>query len=183
MSNYFLYPVLELQSFILLGVGSLFLSALFCFYFMGKKKKGIREFAPQAVFFVLSGREQFLFTLHISQICFVAAAVFFRAPAQIIQIAALGIFCAARGLLELTPGSLIREAVYGAMMGTALAVCSLLRDYMRETGVEIYIALIWGLLCLFILQYSVYYFLKSLERMLQRHEKADRRRKRNHDES
>ncbi|MCI8382580.1 MAG: hypothetical protein HFI07_12475 [Lachnospiraceae bacterium] len=182
MSNYFLYPVLELQSFILLSVGCLFLGTFLCFYFMGRKKKGIRDFTSQAVFFVLSGREQLWFTLHISQICFIAAVVFFRAPAQLIQIMVLGAFCLGRGILEFAPGSLIRELVYGVLMGTALGVCNLLKDYMRETGVEFYIALIWGLLCLFILQYSVYYFLKSLERMLQRHEMADRRRKRNDEE-
>ena len=164
MSNYFLYPVLELQSFILLSVGCLFLGTLLCFYFMGRKKKGIRDFTSQAVFFVLSGREQLWITLHISQIM------------------VLGAFCLGRGILEFAPGSLIRELVYGVLMGTALGVCNLLKDYMRETGVEFYIALIWGLLCLFILQYSVYYFLKSLERMLQRHEMADRRRKRNDEE-
>lgn len=176
MSNYVLYPVLELQSFIIVSIVVLALFTLLTFYFMGRKKSGIKDFGMQALFFGLKRREQLLLVLHISQLCFVGSVLFFRPPAEAVQLVVLAFLCLLRGILEISPAGLLREVLYGGMMGTAMAVSNLLRDYMRETGVEFYMAVIWGLLCLFILQYSVYYFLKSLERMLQRHEKAGRER-------
>lgn len=183
MSNYFLYPVLELQNFIILSLGVLFLCTLVSFYFMGKRKKGLKDFGMQALFLGLNKREILLIALHLTQICFVFSVALFRPPAEAVQIAVFGIFCILRGLLEFSLVGIGRELVYGAMMGTALAVGSLLRDYMEETGVEFYMAFIWALLCLFILQYSVYYFLKSLERMLQRHEKSREKQKQKHQEA
>lgn len=182
MSNYLLYPVLELQGFIIVSIAALFFATLLVFYFMGRRKSGIKDFGIQALFLGLKKRERLLLALHISQLCFIFSAVFFHPPAEFVQIVALVFLCLLRGLLEFSPAGILREALYGVMVGTAVAVSNLLRDYMKETGVEFYMATIWGLLCLFILQYSVYYFLKSLERMLQRHEKAKKERRRNEEE-
>ena len=86
------------------------------------------------------------------------------------------LLCGAKGLLTLSPGSIMGEAVFGGLTGTALMAGNLLIDYMKDTGMDIYILLIWALLSLFVIQYSFYFFIKGLERMLQQHERAKRRK-------
>lgn len=182
MNNYLLYPVLELKGFILLCVGALFILTFLSLYFMGRKKSGMGDFGWQALFFCMTGRELVWLTLGISQICFVFSIIFFAVPMGLVQITALTLLCVLRGVLELSAVGLAGEILYGLMTGAALFVENLLRDYMAETGVEIYIGLIWGLLCLFVLQYSIYYFIKSLERILLRHEKARKKWSQNEDD-
>lgn len=177
MSNYLLYPVLELKGFILFSMGALFFLTVCSLFIMGRKKDGIGNFGWQALFFSLNRREIFRAALGISQVCFVFSIILFKVPMGIVQIAALGVLCLTRGLLELSLTGFAGEILYGLMMGVALFVENLLRDYMEETGTDLYIGLIWGLLCLFVLQYSIYYLIKGLERILRRHERAGKRRK------
>lgn len=182
MSNYFLYPVLELKGFILFCIGALFFLTFLSLAFMGRKKSGIGDFGWQALFFCMTGRELVFLALGVSQICLVFSIIFFAVPMGIVQITALVFLCVTRGILEFSATGFAGELIYGGMTGAALFVENLLRDYMEETGVELYIGLIWGLLCLFVLQYGIYYFIKSLERMLLKHEKAGKKRNRNKDE-
>lgn len=176
MSSYILYPVLELQNFIWLMLGLLFLETVLVLFFMGQKKRGIGDFKWQALFFGRSVRELLLMALGASQMCFVIAAALFPESMGTVQIAALAVLCAVRGVLGLSLQGIVSEAVYGLLMGAALMIENLLRDYMQETGVELYIGAIWVLLAVFIVQYSVYYFIRGLERMLQRHEKRQKRK-------
>lgn len=178
MSSYILYPVLELQNYIRVMLCLLILLTAFVLFFMGRKKGGIADFKWQALYFGRSARELWLMAFGASQMCFVIAAALFPETMGTVQITALALLCAVRGILGLSLQGLAAEAIYGLLMGAALTIENLLRDYMRETGVELYIGVIWALLALFIVQYSIYYFIRGLERMLQRHEKAGRRKKR-----
>lgn len=177
MSNYLLYPVLELKGFILFSLGVLVFLTILSLWIMGRRKYGMRDFGWQALFFCLNGRELWEVALGISQVSFVFSSICFKVPMGIVQIAALAVLCVGKGILDLSLTGAAREALYGLMMGAALMVENLLRDYMDETGAELYIGLIWGLLCLFALQYSIYYFMKCLERILRKHERAGKRRK------
>ena len=177
MSNYLLYPVLELKGFILFSMGTLVFLTVCSLFIMGRKKDGIGDFGWQALLFGLNRRDIFRVALGISQVCFVFSSIVFKVPMGIVQIAALAVLCLVRGLLELSLAGFAGEILYGLMMGTALFVENLLRDYMEETGAELYIGLIWGLLCLFVLQYGIYYLMKGLERILRGHERVGKRRK------
>lgn len=182
MSSYILYPVLELQNFIRAMLGLLFLVTALVLFFMGQKKRGIGDFKWQALFFGRSARELWLMAFGAAQMCFVIAAALFPESMGTVQITALAVLCAVRGILGLSPQGFVSEIVYGLLMGAALMIENLLWDYMQETGVELYIGVIWALLALFIVQYSIYYFIRGLERMLQKHEKAGRRKKRQESE-
>lgn len=177
LSNYLLYPVLELKGFILFSLGAMVFLTVFCLILMGRKKYGMEDFGWQASLFCLNNREIFGVVLGISQVLFVFSSIFFRMPMGLVQVTALGFLCIAKGILQLSLTGLASELIYGLMMGMALLVENLLRDYMEETGAELYIGLIWGLLSLFVLQYSIYYLIKSVERILRKHERAGKRQK------
>lgn len=166
MSTYYLYPVTELKIFIIGAVGTLGLLTVLVLYFMAGRKSGMREFGLQALFFVLTGRELLWLAAGICQFVFLISVLFFPVSVGIVQLAALALLCFFRAVLEFTPGAAGGEALYGVMMGVSLLASGLLKDYMKETGTELYIAAIWGLLALFTVQYGLYYFIKSLERLL-----------------
>lgn len=172
MINYVLYPIIELRGFIILSVAVLILLTLAVLFLMGKKKTGMNQFGWQGMFLGMKRRETVQIALGISQLLFVLSVIIFSVSMGTVQIAAIAILCVAKGILTFSPAAFGGEVIYGILMGVALMIENLLKDYMRETGVELYIGIIWILLVLFILQYSLYYFIKSLERMLMQHEKA-----------
>lgn len=177
MSSYILYPVLELRDFIRLMTGALVLLTLLVLFLMGSKKRGMKDFRWETLFLGRTARELWHMALGVAQMCFVISTALLSGAVGTIQIAALVFLCTARSILGLSLQGFLGELVYGALVGAALAIENLLRDYMRETGVELYIGAIWALLALFIIQYSIYYFIRGLERMLQRHEMAGRKKR------
>lgn len=177
MRSYILYPVLELQDFIRLMTGALVLMTLFVLLLMGRKKRGIKDFKWEALFLGRTVREMWYMAFGIAQVCFVISTALFSGSVGMVQITALVFLGIARSILGLSIQGFFGELVYGVLMGAALAIENLLRDYMRETGVELYIGAIWVLLALFIIQYSAYYFIRGLERMLQRHELVRRKKR------
>lgn len=166
MSVYLLYSVTELRYFITAVIGILFVLTGFVFYWMAGKKTGLGEFGIQSLFFFLTGRELVWLAAGICQLVYLAVTLFFPVSIGVVQLTALAFLCTLRALLELKPAAVWGEALYGVMMGVSLLASGLLKDYMEETGAEPYIAAIWGLLALFMVQYGLYYFLKSLERLL-----------------
>lgn len=181
MSNYILYPILELKGYIILSVAVVFALTVMTIIFMGRKKHGMETFGWQGLFLGRSKRELCIMALGISQVTFVFSMVFFFVPVGTVQIVALTVLCMAKGVLGLSITGFIGEIFWGGMTGVALLTSNLLLDYMGETGTDIYIWLIWAFLSLFVLQYSIYFFIKGLERMLQRHERAKQRRKQNNE--
>ena len=183
MSNYVLYPVLELRHFIRIMTGTLVLMTLFVLFLMGQRKRGIGDFKWQALFLGRTPREMWYMAFGAAQVCFILSVTLFSGSMGTVQIAALGLLCIAKSILGLSVQGFFGELFYGGLMGAALAIENLLRDYMRETGVELYIGTIWALLALFIVQYSIYYFIRGLERMLLRHEMAGRKKRKQKSES
>lgn len=183
MSSYILYPVLELQNFIRVMLGFLIIATVLVLFYMGQKKRGIGDFKWQALYLGRSARELWLMAFGASQMCFVTATALFPESIGTVQITALVILCVARGILGLSLQGFVSEIVYGLLMGAALMIENLLWDYMQETGVELYIGVVWALLALFIVQYSIYYFIRGLERMLQRNEMAKRKKRNQKSES
>lgn len=175
MSNYILYPILELRGYIILSVIILVILTMIVLIMMGRKKDGMKDFKWQGMFLGMSAREMILTALGISQICLIWSIVIFSSEIGMVQIAALAVLCLIKGILGLSFMGLLSEILYGVLAGASLAIENLLLGYMRETGVEVYIGIIWGLLILFIAQYSIYFFYKSLERMLLKHEVARQR--------
>ena len=175
MSNFILYPIVELKGFIIFSVIVLFFSTVMVLFFMGRTKAGMEAFRWQALFLGRTRREIVWMCLGISQISLVVSTVCFFVPMGIVQIAALGLLCVVKGILGLSPGGFFGELVFGGLTGTALMAGNLLMDYMKETGVDVYILLIWAMLSLFVIQYGIYFFIKGLERMLQQHERARKR--------
>ncbi len=175
MSNYILYPIVELKGFIILSVIFLFFCTALVLFFMGRAKAGMEAFRWQALFLGRTRREIIWMSMGISQIAFVVSTVCFFVPMGTVQITALALLCVMKGILGLSLGGFIGELVFGGLTGTALMAGNLLMDYMKETGVDVYILLIWAMLSLFVIQYGIYFFIKGLERMLQQHERAKQR--------
>lgn len=183
MSSYVLYSVLELQDFIRMMTGALVMMTLLVLFLMGQKKRGMKDLRRLALFLGRTRREMWYMALGVAQVCFVLSVALFSGSVGMVQIAALTLLCIARSILGLSFQGFVGELVYGVLMGAALAIENLLRDYMRETGVELYIGAIWVLLALFIVQYSIYYFIRGLERMLRKHEMAKRKKRSQKSES
>lgn len=177
MNSYILYPVLGLRGFIIFFVAVLVLFTFIALFLMGRKKKGLRNFGWQGLFLGLTNREFIFISLGISQICLIFSLVIFPTSMGAVQITAILLLCFLRAVLGFSVSGAVNEVIYAVLSVAALMAAGLLRDYMRETGVEVYIGTVWVLLSVFILQYSLYYFIKSLERTLRRHELGIRNRR------
>lgn len=169
--NNILNPILELKAFIISSVAVLVLLTLVVFVAMGRKRDKLDRFGWQMLFLGLNKRELFYLAFSISQICLIVSLPVSGSSVGVVQAVALLSVCVLKGICGLSLTGFLSEIFYTVMMVAALFIGNLLRDYMRETGIEFYIGTIWSLLVLFIIQYSIYYFLKGLERMLQKHEK------------
>lgn len=168
--NNILYPILQLKEFIIISAAVLVILSVLVFIAMGRGERGLNDFGWQMLFAGLNRREILYVAFGISQICLIVSLPVSDSSIGAVQAAALVLLCVLKGICGLSVTGFFGEIFYAALMGAALSIGDLLRDYMRETGVEFYIGTIWLLLVLFIVQYSVYYFLKGLERMLRRHE-------------
>ena len=177
MTNYLLYPIVELKGYIILTVAVLFLLTVIVIYMMGKHKSGLGKFGFQSILFNRTTREILWMSLGLSQVTLVFSIIIFFVPVGTVQITALALLCVGKGLLGLSFTGAVGELVFGGLTGTALMAGNLLMDYMKETGADLYILLIWGLLSLFVMQYVVYFFIKGMERMLRQHERAGQRKK------
>lgn len=168
--NNILYPILQLKEFIIISVAVLAVLSVFVFIAMGRGERGLNDFGWQMLFPGLNKRELLYVALGVSQICLILSLPVSDSSIGEVQIVALVLLCLLKGICGLSITGFLGEAFYTVLMGAALSIGNLLRDYMRETGIEFYIGTIWILLVLFITQYSIYYFLKGLERMLRKHE-------------
>lgn len=173
--NNILYPILELKEFIICSVAALVLLTVVVFIAMGRRKNKLDHFGWQMLFLGLSSRELLYLAFSISQICLIVSLPIADSSLGTVQVVALGALCLLKGLCGLSLTGFFGEIFYTLLMGAALTIGNLLRDYMRETGIELYIGTIWILLILFIVQYSIYYFFRGLERMLHRHETKEYR--------
>lgn len=172
--NNILYAVLELKLFLLMTMGAAALLGVFVFFVMGRKRQKLNRYGIQMLVFGLTHRELCCLALNISQICLMLSLLIAGSAFGVVQAAALLCVCVMKGVLGLSVAGAFGDVVYTAFMGAALSVAALLRDYIRETGMDFYIGAIWILLGLFILQYSIYYFLKETERMLYKHEQKNK---------
>ncbi len=168
--NNILYPVLELKLFLILMMAVIMLFGVLVFFAMGRTELRMNRFGWQMLFFGLRKRELFCIALTVSQLCLVIASAAPSSSVGIVQAAAFLFLCAAKALCAPSLAGILGDVFYTALMWAALSIGNLLSDYMKETGVEFYIGAIWVLLSLFTVQYSVYYFLKEIERLLRRHE-------------
>jgi len=171
VSNYILYPVLELRDYILATLAVLVALTLYVLFLMGRRRRGLGSFGWQGVFVGRTRRELMSMAIGISEMTFVVSMLLSQRSVGIVHLAALFVLCLSRGLLSLSPQALFGELVFGGLTAGGLMAANLLSDYISSAGTDWYMALVWGFLCLFLLQYSVYYFIKSLERMLRQHEK------------
>lgn len=168
--NNILYPILELKEFIIISVAVLAVLSVIVFAAMGRGERRLDRFGWQMLFAGLNKRELLYVAFGISQICLIVSLPVSDSSIGVVQAAALAAICILKGICGLSLAGFFGEVLYAVLMGAALSIGDLLRDYMRETGIEFYIGTIWILLVLFVMQYSIYYFLKGLERMLRKHE-------------
>jgi len=177
MINYLLYPIVELKGFIILSVLLLFLTTGLVLFLMGRKRQGIISFGWQALFLGRTKRELLWMCLGLSQMAFVLAMIFFFTTIGRVQLTAWALLCVAKGLVGLSISGFFSEVFYGGMTAAALLTGNLLIDYMEDTGLDLYIFLVWALLSLFVIQYGLYSFVRGLERMLRQHEWTEQRQK------
>lgn len=171
IANYLLYPVVELKGFILLSVAAMALLTVYSFALLERKKKGLGSFGIQGLFLGRDWLELCGISLGILEVVYVLAMIVFPTPMRQAQLGLLAFLCLARGLAAASPAALLSELIYGVMEGAALMAGSLLLDYMDETGFDWYIMTVRVLLCAFLIQYSIYHFIKGVERMLRRDER------------
>jgi len=177
MINYILYPIVELKGYIILLVVLLFLATGLALFLMGKKRQNIAAFGWQALFLGRTKRELLWMCLGLSQMIFVIAMIFFFTTVGKVQLTAWTLLCVVKGIVGLSVSGLIGELFYGGMTVAALMTGNLLIDYMEDTGLDVYIFLVWALLSLFVIQYGLYSFVRGLERMLRQHEWTEQRQK------
>lgn len=173
MINYILQNVLELRGFILINVAAILLLTVAALVMLGRKRRGLRSFGvPEALLMSCSQWDLCFLALGGLELGFVFSLVLFPQPLGQEQVVLLAALCLLRGALGWKSGAVPAELLYGVMAAAALTAGGLLHDFMSETGFDWYIMVIRILLSGFIIQYSLYHFIKSVERMLRRNEKT-----------
>ncbi len=176
MINYVLQAVLELRGFILLMVAIFIFLSMSTLVFMGKRKPGIGSFGIWEALLISSNQRGLCqLSLGFLEIGFVAALLLKPAPMGRGQLILLILLCLSQGCIGWSVESLLAELLYGMMAAAALTAGGLLHDFMAETGFDWYILVIRILLSGFMIQYSLYHFVKGVERILRHNGKASKR--------
>lgn len=169
--NSILAGILSIKYYILGSIiAGLVMSALL-FTIGSRRKKGLSVYGWQAIFFNLSKRDCFLFTLLISQMIYVLTGAVFNTK---IAPVTGGVFVAMAVIACVTERKLsgtIEQVVFTAMALSAMIAGNLLRDFMADTGFSIYMMAVYVLLLIFEIQYAIYHLVKGLERMTAKNER------------
>lgn len=132
-------------------------------------RKGLGHYGWQAALLGLNYRNTFLLASVALQVLFVSVGII---SGLIIIPATLGAFLGLTAvvcILEIAckrMGALPEHILYATMAAAALIAGRLLRDFMADTGFNLYMFIVEVLLCLFVVQYSVYHGVKCVERMM-----------------
>ncbi len=168
MINYLLYPVLELKNFIILSMICMVLLTVVLFFWMGRKKTGIKSFGMLAFFYPLTVRDLILLSMGILELIFVFAMLVWPADFGRVQISLLVLLCGGRAVGFLSLRRAVGEVLYGGMTAAGLAAGNMLLDYIRETGMDWYILAIYILLALFLILYALYHQVRGAEQIIER---------------
>lgn len=168
--NNILAGILSIKYYILGSIIAGLAMSLLLFTIGSRRKKGLSVYGWQAIFFNLSKRDCFLFALLISQMIFVLTGAIFNTK---IAPVTGGVFVAMAVLACFTERKLsaaIEQMVFTVMALAAMTAGNLLRDFMTDTGLSIYMLIVYILLIIFEIQYAIYHMIKGLERMTAKNE-------------
>ena len=169
--NSILAGILSIKYYILGSIiAGLVMSALL-FTIGSRRKKGLSVYGWQAIFFNLSKRDCFLLALLISQMIFVLTGALCNmkvAPVTGTVFVAMAVLAC---ITERKLSGTIEQVVFTVMAAAAMTAGNLLRDFMADTGLSIYMMAVYILLLIFEIQYAIYHLVKGLERMTAKNER------------
>lgn len=165
MLNNVLAGILSVRAFIVFSVRICIALSFMLFTIWSNQKNNLPSFGWQALFLGLTKRKCYCLSVLILQWAFVVAGAVSNVIIGPVTIAAIAVLSAAAIISEGKFIGLVDQRVYTVMAVLALTAGNLLRDFMFETGVDLYMIAVYLLLILFIIQYATYHLVKGLERM------------------
>ena len=137
-----------------------------------RRKKGLAVYGWQALFFNLSVKDCLLLSLLLSQLVFAAGGALGNLKVTPLTGTLFAVLALAACVLERKLAGAVEQLVFTVMALAAMTAGNLLRDFMADTGLSLYMAIVYALLLVFEVQYALYHLVKGLERMTAGNERS-----------
>lgn len=169
--NYLIYQILKLKEFLIAsGITGLVLMVVFLLWAV-RPKRGLMWYGGQAFFFRQGVRDILYLSGAGLQLIFAVSSLLGKVSIDRIHIVLL----AAIGFLKLLvhPQIIwtIADIGYSMLLLVLLLVNNMLAGFIWQTRADMWARTMYYLLCIFIMEFAVYYFFKQLQNLLRKDSK------------
>lgn len=170
--SYLVYQILKLDAF-LIGAGLTGAAMMVVFLLWAvRPKRGPAQYRKQAFFYGLTAADVAYLSAAALQAVFAASAVLGQVQIERIHLYTVAALWLVRTGAKPVPVPALVDAAYSVLMTVVLLVCNLLAGFMGQTGGDLWIWSMYGLLNLFVIELALYYFLYSLRPLLREREEG-----------
>lgn len=169
--SYLVYQILKMKDFLIwAGLAGLVLMIVFLLWAV-RPKRGPSHYGAQAFFFRRRAWDIVYLNGTILQLLFVLSSVFGQVTIERVHLYLAASFCIIKLMGKPAWVPVLWDVGYTIFMPAVLLVCNLFAGFMGQTGTDFWILSMYGLLNLFSIELSVYYFLKCIQHMTAEPEK------------
>lgn len=161
--SYLFYQVLLVKEFII-GAGAAGVCMTVGFLLLAARgKRGFKHYGVQALFFRRNTGEMLFLSCAVLQFVMVISCIVCRVPLERIHLLILAALCAVRFLAAPEAGIFWGDMLHMGLLVIALLAGNLLDGYIRQSSQDIWFLLMYWFLNIFIAEYAVYYFIRSIQ--------------------
>lgn len=161
--SWLFYQILLVKEFIIeTGIAGCVLMTGFLLLAV-RGKRGFRHYGIQAFFFHRNVGEMLFLSCAILQLMMVLSCVLCGVTLERIHLLILAVLCVIRFLSVPELGILTGDILHTGLLITAMLAGNMLNGYLRQSSHDIWFSLMYWFLNIFIIEYAVYYFMRSIQ--------------------
>lgn len=161
--SYLFYQILLVKEFII-GTGIAGIVMMVGFLLLAVRgKRGFKHYGLQALFFRRNGGEMLFLSCAVLQFVMVVSCVLCGVSLERIHLLILALLCLVRFLAVPELGILFGDMLHMVLLTVALLAGNLLSGYIRQSSQDVWFLTMYWLLNIFIVEYAVYYFMRSIQ--------------------
>ena len=169
--NYLIYQILKLREFLLAsGLAGMIMMILFLLWAV-RPKKGIVQYGGQGLFFGQRMRDILYINGAALQLIFALSSLVGKVSIDRIHMVLLAAVCLLKLLAKPQILWMIADAGYSMLLLALLLVGNMLDGFIWQTRADMWARMMYYLLCIFIAEFSVYYFFKQLQNLLNKQQR------------
>lgn len=166
--SYLIYQILKLKEFLMAaGLTGLVMMTVFLLWAV-RPKKGVIHYKGQGFFFQQGMGDILYLNSAALQLIFAVSSLVGRVSIDRVHIVLLAAICLMKAAAKPRIVWIAADTGYSVLLVILLLVNNMLAGFIWQTRADMWARMMYYLLCIFILEFAVYYFFKQLQNLLKK---------------